>query len=237
MTNQGTIQEILQRYSLDIEVQEPFFITPYSCFLAKHIHTYLGKSTPSTLVDFGCGCGIQSLIAAKLGVRKVYGVDIYEEAITLARKNAMTNNISQIKWINSTQNKDWASKFDCNIDFILSNPASLPSPDTLAATFWAGPDGMDMIRELIELSGKVLRPRGVLLFINTSLVCLRRTMNYLNDTGFDARIVQKEKLKFRDFYKPLIHHWEGLQKRKESFWLEEGEDRYEILNLIKAVKL
>lgn len=51
------------------------------------------SSTPSAVVDLGCGSGILSIAAAKLGASPVLGVDIDPQAIKAARENAAANGV------------------------------------------------------------------------------------------------------------------------------------------------
>jgi ribosomal protein L11 methyltransferase len=48
---------------------------------------------PLSCIDVGCGSGILSIAAIKLGATKVLGVDIDEESIVNSRENAETNGI------------------------------------------------------------------------------------------------------------------------------------------------
>lgn len=46
------------------------------------------------LIDFGCGSGILSIAALKLGAKNVHAVDIDEQALQATKNNAMTNQVS-----------------------------------------------------------------------------------------------------------------------------------------------
>ncbi len=50
---------------------------------------------PSTVIDVGCGSGILSIAAIKLGAVKAMGVDIDAELITNSRENADTNGVGE----------------------------------------------------------------------------------------------------------------------------------------------
>jgi SAM-dependent methyltransferase len=42
------------------------------------------------VIDVGCGCGVLSFVAARLGAKRVIGCDLSEEAVEIARRNAAT---------------------------------------------------------------------------------------------------------------------------------------------------
>ena len=51
--------------------------------------------TPNSLVfDIGCGSGILSITAAKLGARKVVGIDLDEVAVKVSKKNVEDNHVT-----------------------------------------------------------------------------------------------------------------------------------------------
>lgn len=53
-------------------------------------------SPKCTVFDIGCGSGILSIVAAKLGAKKVIGVDLDSVAIDVARKNITENKVGNI---------------------------------------------------------------------------------------------------------------------------------------------
>lgn len=48
----------------------------------------------STVIDFGTGSGILALAAMKLKAKKVYGIDIDQLSVTVAKENAAKNNLN-----------------------------------------------------------------------------------------------------------------------------------------------
>jgi len=47
------------------------------------------------IIDYGCGSGILAMVAALLGAKQVYGVDIDNQALQAARENIERNNLSE----------------------------------------------------------------------------------------------------------------------------------------------
>ena len=55
---------------------------------SKTIAEALEVGPGDTVIDVGCGSGVQTFVAARLGADRVVGCDISEEAVEMARLNA-----------------------------------------------------------------------------------------------------------------------------------------------------
>ncbi len=64
------------------------------------------------VLDIGCGSGILSLAAAKGGARKVYGIDISEDAIEHANNNCEANNLCEVVEFSTHLENDWPTQMD-----------------------------------------------------------------------------------------------------------------------------
>lgn len=83
----------LKGASLELELRDDVFKpTSTSEILASNV--LMPKD--SILIEMGCGAGYIGILAAKLGVKKVYAVDLSAEACELARKNAIRNHVEDI---------------------------------------------------------------------------------------------------------------------------------------------
>ena len=49
----------------------------------------LAIAPDDVVIDVGCGCGVLSFVAARLGAKRVIGCDLSEEAVQIARANAV----------------------------------------------------------------------------------------------------------------------------------------------------
>ena len=77
------------------------------------------------VLDYGCGSGILSIASKKLGAKKVFGVDIDDQAILASQENAKKNN-AEIFWYNTKNKKDY--KADLIVANILSNALIILAP-------------------------------------------------------------------------------------------------------------
>lgn len=68
------------------------------------------------VIDYGCGSGILALAACKLGAKKVYAVDIDEQALTATQNNAKTNQIN-----NSQLAVSLAEHIQATADILIAN--------------------------------------------------------------------------------------------------------------------
>ncbi len=69
------------------------------------------------VLDIGCGTGIQSLIAAKLGAKDILAVDYDPEAVSSTKTNAALNNVNNIQ----IKRNDLAKGLEFKADLIAAN--------------------------------------------------------------------------------------------------------------------
>lgn len=81
------------------------------------------------VLDYGCGSGILSIAAAKLGAGDTVGVDVDGQALEAARANAAANHVSARY---TGPDNLHAGSFDIVVANILSNPLKLLAPALLA---------------------------------------------------------------------------------------------------------
>ncbi len=73
--------------------------------------------TQKSVLDFGCGTGILSILAGKLGAQKIIAVDHEEWAVENARENSKANQTAQIEVVKGSLEEVPDGPFD----FILAN--------------------------------------------------------------------------------------------------------------------
>ena len=70
------------------------------------------------VLDAGCGSGILSIAAAKLGAKKVLGIDIDETAVEVADENIILNDVSDIA---AVQYGDVTKGINISTDLVIAN--------------------------------------------------------------------------------------------------------------------
>ncbi len=83
------------------------------------------------MLDYGCGSGILSICAARLGAASVTGVDIDEHALATARDNAARNGVAAQYTSADALAHAAAAPFDLVVANILANPIMLLAPTLL----------------------------------------------------------------------------------------------------------
>jgi release factor glutamine methyltransferase len=169
----------------------------YSLLLAENIPDL----TEKTVVDLGTGSGILAIVASLQGAKKVYLLDTYDKAISLALENGERNAVGDrlvYLPIGATMLPLPAGE---KVDFILSNPAQLPLPqqERENSPFYAGPDGRSMIDALISEAPTRLNPSGHLLMTHNSLANLRKSVDTIKSIGLQTRILAERSIPFRPF--------------------------------------
>lgn len=116
-----------------------------------------------TVIDVGCGSGILSIIAAKLGAKRVFAVDTSPDVVEVGTKNAATNGVDDK--ITFRRGDLFDPLEDVQADVIIGDVSGIP--DELADdTGWfptkggGGPRGSELPIRMLEQARRHLRPMG-----------------------------------------------------------------------------
>jgi release factor glutamine methyltransferase len=122
------------------------------------------------IVDVGTGSGVIALsLAAKIPEAQVFGVDVSEDALALAQENAARLNLSgRVQFLKGRLLENAEGAFGlivANLPYI-----SIQDPHTLSlevlhdpeVALFAGAQGDELVRELIDQAPFRLRPGGLL---------------------------------------------------------------------------
>ena len=126
----------------------------------------------SEVIDVGCGSGILSIAAAKLGVNKILGVDSDSEAIHVSEENAIKNGVK------STVNFSPGSVLD-----ILTGKLPLSSSSLVVANIIA-----PILQELFEVGlGDLVASNGFLVLSGILEEQQPAILNCLDRDGFKVK--------------------------------------------------
>jgi release factor glutamine methyltransferase len=128
------------------------------------------RNPKSEIVDVGTGSGIIALsLAAGFPQAKVHAVDISEDALGLARENAVRLELKEkVRFVKG----NLLDAIEGEPDVIVANLPYVPTQDRQSLSrevlrdpevaLFAGEDGQELIRELIAQAPARLRPGGLL---------------------------------------------------------------------------
>jgi len=127
----------------------------------------------SVVVDVGCGSGILSIIAAKLGASRVYGVDAAEGTVEVASANAAAHGVGdRVVFAQGDMFDPLDSAIEA--DVVIGDVSGIPD-EIASASGWfpsglsGGPTGAELPMRMIEESKRLLKKGGSLFLPTGSL--------------------------------------------------------------------
>jgi len=170
-----------------------------SMLLAKY-----AKELKGSVLDVGCGCGIQAITNAKHNPKNlVFGVDINRVAVECSRYNASFNGIKNA----SFEKSDLFDNVPENhFDAIIFNPPYLPTEkherinSELNHAFDGGLDGRIIVDRFLFEFEKHINEEGVLLMVQSSLNNLEKTIAILEEKDFSVMIRGRAEFFFEKLY-------------------------------------
>lgn len=136
------IEEELLGCRFRIHARSFFQINPYATrVLYSTALDYAGLTGKETLLDLYCGTGTMGIIGAKKA-KKVYGIEIVEDAIKDAKINAEANDVHNIQFVNADAGKgaQMIIRSKIKVDALIVDPPRKGcSKETLDAIFKIAP--------------------------------------------------------------------------------------------------
>jgi release factor glutamine methyltransferase len=157
-----------------------------SYLLLKHVK----KLAYGKVIDIGTGSGIVAEGAAKNpGVKKVYAVDIDEEAISQLRKKK----IDKVKAFKSNLFASVSEKFDV----IIFNPPYLPSEEKDEdVALDGGRQGYELINKFLKQAKNHLIAGGFILMVFSNRTGKEKVDESIKAEGYDYELLEKKSLAF-----------------------------------------
>lgn len=127
----------------------------------------------SVVIDVGCGSGILSIIAAKLGARRVYGVDAAPDTVRIASANAEVCGVGDVVEFSEGDLFDTLDP-DLDADVVIGDVSGIPDEIARASGWFpsglsGGPTGAELPIRMIEESRRRLKAGGRLFLPTGSL--------------------------------------------------------------------
>ncbi|HET9260506.1 MAG TPA: 50S ribosomal protein L11 methyltransferase [Acidimicrobiia bacterium] len=127
----------------------------------------------AVVVDVGTGSGILSIIAAKLGASRVYGVDAAAETVEIASANARAHGVAdRVEFAQGDMFEPLDP--DLEADVVIGDVSGIPD-EIASVSGWfpsglsGGPTGAELPMRMIEESKRLLKKGGSLFLPTGSL--------------------------------------------------------------------
>ena len=140
------------------------------------------------VLELGSGCGNHSILIAQKNPKKLTVTELSQPILENTRHNLMKNNIvPPVEYVVA----DWTRIDKGPFDVLITNPPFAKSGKRYYRYF---------IDTLIHDAHRLVKPRGRLIFVQSSMANVKRSINLMNEWGMDVRIVGESKGPFRDYY-------------------------------------
>lgn len=156
-------------YNVKIKVNENVLIPRFETeYLVEKTIQYLINKKVDSGIDIATGSGCIAIALKKNLKIEMDACDISEEALKVAKENALENNVS----INFFQKDILKEKITGKYNFIISNPPYVKkeeytSPETKyepQIALFADETGLVFYKRILELSKELLTPQGLIIF-------------------------------------------------------------------------
>jgi release factor glutamine methyltransferase len=149
----------------------------------------------SRALEIGTGTGLIAIVAARKA-SKVIATDVNPHALDCTLKNIITNKAFNVEL---RKGDLFEPVEDEKFDLILFNTPYLPTEedeavgDELEAAWNGGPSGREVIDRFLDGVKDHLNPRGKVQMVQSSLSDNEKTLEKLEELGFQASITAREK--------------------------------------------
>mgnify|MGYP001154399133 CR=1 FL=1 len=157
------------------------------------------------VLELGCGCGLLSIVAARLGAKQVIATDLNPLALETTAENARTNGVSSIitlyqgSWYDALPDHDKGP-----FDIIAAIAPQTPGPSNFGPRY-GGWDGTDNLRIIIEgAPSYLIFPSGRIWLHAISLVDFSQVMRHLQEQFRDVTLLKETERHF------VPEEYEGL---------------------------
>jgi release factor glutamine methyltransferase len=160
--------------------------TPHGVHLGNMLQTldFAGEH----VLELGTGCGVHAILIARRGAARMTLTEIEQAPLDNARHNLGRHGL------------------DCPVEYVVADWTAVPGEpaDTLVTNPPFAKSGKRYRRYFIDTlildAHKLVKPGGRLVFVQSSMADVPRSMALMADCGMDVRIVGETDEPFRDYY-------------------------------------
>ena len=140
------------------------------------------------VLELGTGCGIHAILLARRGAKRLTLTEIGTEILENARHNLLKHNVTLPVDYHVA---DWTNLAGEGYDVLVTNPPFAKSGKRYRRYF---------IDTLILNAHKLVRPGGQLVFVQSSMADIPRTMKAFDENGMHVEVVRETSGPFRPYY-------------------------------------
>ncbi|MHC4848809.1 MAG: methyltransferase [Planctomycetota bacterium] len=174
------------------------------------------------VLELGAGVGNHTILMLRKGASRIVTTEISESRLATARAN-IERNCPDLADRVEYRVADWLL-VDGTYDLVVTNPPFAKSGQRNRRYF---------IDALILRSSLRLRENGALMFVQSSMADLDKSLRRLDENGYDAQVVEQREGPFRDYYFEDPTFLEESAKVQGGYEIRDGV-HYETLSVLHA---
>lgn len=207
-------------YELDLELRFGDFLlnldvprgiwnpTPHGVELGKRLAEL--EFDGEHVLELGTGCGLHAILIARRGAQRLTLTEVDQATLDNARHNLEKHDVRiPIDYLVA----DWVQVPSGKYDTLVTNPPFAKSGKRYRRYF---------IDTLILEVHKLVRPGGRVIFVQSSMADLPRTIRTMQESGLTVRIVGETDGPFRDYYFEDDAYRTAMAVVPGSYQLREG---------------
>jgi len=211
----------LAEYNLELDAPAGVWNpTPHGIHLGHVLATldFTGKH----VLELGTGCGIHAILIARRNASRITMTEIDEEILDSARRNLKKHEVTiPLEF----QVADWTNVKDGPFDTVVANPPFAKSGKRYRRYF---------IDTLILHAHNLLRPGGSLIFVQSSMADIPRSIRLLEECGMEVMLRGETSGPFREYYFEDPSFMREIAAVPGAYEIREGR-YYERLMVFEAV--
>ena len=194
--------------------------TPHGMHLGNMILTL--EFEGAEVLELGSGCGNHTILIAQKKPKKLTATEISKSILNNTRHNLIKNHMDlPVEYLVA----DWTCINKGPFDVLITNPPFAKSGKRYYRYF---------IDTLINDAHKLVKPGGRLIFVQSSMADVKRSIQLMHEWGMQVRIVGESKGPFRDYYFEDKVFMENIEKFPGAYEKTDGQ-YIETLMVFEAV--
>jgi S-methylmethionine-dependent homocysteine/selenocysteine methylase/SAM-dependent methyltransferase len=214
---------------VDPEVAAP---NPGSFLLWRHLYRE-NIGVHQRCLDVGSGTGLLAIQLARNGAAHVHAVDVEPAAVANTLTNAFRNGVADRVTATALDLYPWVpeERYDVIVASLDQQPADPAAQDTThrQVDFW----GRNLLDHLLGLLPEALDDDGVAYVVQLSIVGEQRTVERLDDLGYDVRVVDYAISPMESLLERRNPQVEHVERHSDAYHLTVGEQDLVVAYLLE----